>query len=190
MAVVVRGGDRSTAPDPSWGRLYRAGAGAASLAVVAYLAALVLFVATPAPPEEGGAATLEHVAAHRTAYLVKQVLWVGPNLLMVVVVGPQAALHQVVHRTRQVGRHFLRQPPVNRAGRPEHVATVRLHVAHDDLHQGGLARAVAPEQADALAGFDLEVDLFQDRRAAEVQRDVEQVEQLLQRARVEVARWN
>lgn len=65
---------QAPSPDPSGRRLYRAGSAAAALAVVAYLVALVLFVATPAPPEEGAAAVLEHVAAHRTTYLVKQVL--------------------------------------------------------------------------------------------------------------------
>jgi hypothetical protein len=50
--------------------------------------ALVVFVATPAPPSPaaGGAAMLEHVAVNRYAYVVKQVLWVAPNLLMMVVV--------------------------------------------------------------------------------------------------------
>jgi hypothetical protein len=49
--------------------------------------ALVLFVFTPAPPPPaaGGAAILEHVAANRVVYGVKQALWVAPNLLMIVV---------------------------------------------------------------------------------------------------------
>lgn len=61
---------------------------AAGLAVVLYVVALILFVVTPAPPPpaSGGAAMLEHVVAHRSAYVVKQVLWVAPNLLMMVVV--------------------------------------------------------------------------------------------------------
>jgi hypothetical protein len=100
-----------------------------------------------------------------------------PLLLMVVVVGPQAGGDDVVHRADEVGRDFLREPAVDRAGRTEDIARVGLHVAHDDLHQGGLARAVAPEQAHALARIDLEVDFFQDRGSAEVEADVEQVEQ-------------
>ncbi len=73
--------------DPTWWPLYRAGAVAAGLAVVLYVVALVLFVVTPAPPPPtaGGAAMLEHVAANRVIYVVKQVLWVAPNLLMIVV---------------------------------------------------------------------------------------------------------
>jgi hypothetical protein len=75
-------------PDASWRPLYRVGAVAAGLAVVLYVVALILFVVTPAPPPpaSGGAAMLEHVVSNRSAYVVKQVLWVAPNLLMMVVV--------------------------------------------------------------------------------------------------------
>ena len=75
-------------PDPSWRPLYRLGAVAAGLAVVLYVVALLLYVVTPAPPPpaSGGAAMLEHVVSNRSAYVVKQVLWVAPNLLMMVVV--------------------------------------------------------------------------------------------------------
>lgn len=75
-------------PDPSWRPLYRVGAVAAGLAVVLYVVALILFVVTPTPPPptSGGAAMLEHVVSNRSAYVVKQVLWVAPNLLMMVVV--------------------------------------------------------------------------------------------------------
>lgn len=77
--------DQGLGPDPSWRPLYRAAAVAAGLAVVGYVVALALFVVTTAPPDEGGAAMLEHVDAHRTVYTVKQVLWVAPNLLMMVI---------------------------------------------------------------------------------------------------------
>jgi hypothetical protein len=75
-------------PDASWRPPYRVGAVAAGLAVVLYVVALILFVVTPAPPPpaSGGAAMLEHVVSNRSAYVVKQVLWVAPNLLMMVVV--------------------------------------------------------------------------------------------------------
>jgi hypothetical protein len=75
----------SSLPDSSWRSLYRAGAIAAGLAVVLYVIALALFVGTPAPPEDGGVAMLEHVQGHRTTYLVKQVLWIAPNLLLMIV---------------------------------------------------------------------------------------------------------
>src|SRR5262249_8550082 len=66
----------------------------------------------------------------------------------------------------------------------EDVAGVGLHLAGDDAHEGGLARAVASEQADALAGVDLEVDLVQDRRSAEAEVHVEQAEKRHKRSNV------
>jgi hypothetical protein len=72
-------------PDPSWSGLYRAGGVAAGLAVLMYVAALVSFATTTAPPTSGGAAMLEYVDAHRTAYIVRQVLWLAPSLPLIVV---------------------------------------------------------------------------------------------------------
>ena len=87
--------------DPSWRPLYRLGAVAAGLAVVLYVAALVLYVVTPAPPlpAAGGVAMLEHVVANRSAYVVKQVLWVAPNLLMIVVVLALAVALAPLHKS-------------------------------------------------------------------------------------------
>lgn len=67
-----------------WDALYRAGSLSAAAAVVMYVAALVLVTTTTAPPESGGVAILEHVAAHRTGYIVRQVLWTAPNLFLMV----------------------------------------------------------------------------------------------------------
>jgi hypothetical protein len=88
MARLPSSAGPALVPDPSWRPLYRVGAVAASLAIVLYVVALILFVVTPAPPSpaSGGAAMLEHVVANRSAYVVKQLLWVAPNLLMMVVV--------------------------------------------------------------------------------------------------------
>jgi hypothetical protein len=88
MARLLHGAGPDRLCDPSWRPLYRVGAVAASFAVVLYVVALILFVVTPMPPSpaSGGAAMLEHVVANRSAYVVKQVLWVVPNLLMMVVV--------------------------------------------------------------------------------------------------------
>jgi hypothetical protein len=83
-------------PDPSWSGLYRAGAVSAGLAVLMYVAALVIFVVTTPPPTAGGAAMLEYVDAHRTVYIVRQVLWVAPSLpLMVVFLALAVALHRL-----------------------------------------------------------------------------------------------
>ena len=75
-------------PDPSWRPLYRAGAAAAGLAVILYVAALVIFVVTPAPPlsTSGGGATLDFVAGERGIYIIRQLLWLMPSLLLMVVV--------------------------------------------------------------------------------------------------------
>lgn len=57
---------------------------AAVTAAAAYIVALLLiFVSTP--PARGGAATLEYIAAHRQLYILKQVLWIAPSLLAIVV---------------------------------------------------------------------------------------------------------
>ncbi|GAA1598900.1 hypothetical protein [Kribbella karoonensis] len=71
-------------PDP-WRPLYRAGAVAAACAVVLYVTALVIFATTTAPPDSGGAAILEYVGAHRTGYIVRQLLWLMPSLFLMVV---------------------------------------------------------------------------------------------------------
>ncbi len=53
--------------------------------MILYSVALVLVAASPSPPESGGAAALEFVDAHRTVYLVRQLLWIAPSLLLMVV---------------------------------------------------------------------------------------------------------
>jgi hypothetical protein len=77
--------DRPSGPDPSWGPLYRAGAVSAGIAVVLYLAALVIFATTTAPPTSGGAKMLDYVDAHRTIYIIRQLLWLVPGLCLMVV---------------------------------------------------------------------------------------------------------
>lgn len=71
--------------DPEWAPLYRAGSVAAGLAVVAYVVALVIVVGTSTPPTSGGAQMLEYVDAHRTVYILRQLLWLAPSLLLMVV---------------------------------------------------------------------------------------------------------
>ena len=72
-------------PDPAWRQLYWAGGIAAFLATAAYIVALVLDFTVPAAPESGGAAMLEYIAAHRTVYMLEQVLWLAPSVLLMVV---------------------------------------------------------------------------------------------------------
>jgi len=74
-----------SASEQAWGALYRAGAVSAGVAVALYVAALVLFAVTSAPPESGGTAMLEYVVAHRTSYILRQLLWLTPSLFLMVV---------------------------------------------------------------------------------------------------------
>jgi hypothetical protein len=53
--------------------------------VILYAAALVIVVLTTAPPTSGGARMLEFVDAHRTIYIVRQLLWLAPSLPLMVV---------------------------------------------------------------------------------------------------------
>ncbi|WP_298460847.1 hypothetical protein [uncultured Cellulomonas sp.] len=71
--------------DTAWTPLYRAGAVCAGLAVVVYVAALVVVAVTSAPPTSGGADVLAWIAEHRTTYVVRQVLWRAPSLPLMVV---------------------------------------------------------------------------------------------------------
>ena len=71
--------------DPSWYRLYRAGAVSAGLAVALYVAALVVFAFAAATPAAGGEGMLEYVDAHRTIYIARQLMWLVPSLLLMVV---------------------------------------------------------------------------------------------------------
>jgi Domain of unknown function (DUF4386) len=75
---------RRQGADPSWRLLYRVGGLSAWLFVGLLVAAIVLTIATPAPPTAGGAATLDHIAAHRTLYVVHQQLWLLPGVFAMV----------------------------------------------------------------------------------------------------------
>jgi hypothetical protein len=67
----------------------------AGLAVLMYVAALIIFILSTAPPTTGGAAMLEYVDAHRTVYIVRQVLWLAPSLLLMVFLALAIALHHL-----------------------------------------------------------------------------------------------
>ncbi len=80
MASVTRGSSPGTLRggfDPSWRRLVWVGGVAALLAAAVWLAGTALaFVSTP--PATGGVETLQYIAAHRSLYILKQVLWLAP----------------------------------------------------------------------------------------------------------------
>lgn len=70
--------------DPGWRPLYRAGAASAGIAVLLYVIALILVFATDMAPTTGAGDVLAYIAEHRTLYIVKQVLWILPSVLLMV----------------------------------------------------------------------------------------------------------
>ncbi len=71
--------------DTGWGPLYRAGAVAAAAAVLLYVVGFVVAFAAPTAATSGGAALLQDVTDHRTVYIVRQLVWLLPSLLLMVV---------------------------------------------------------------------------------------------------------
>src|SRR6185295_6135611 len=58
-----------------------------------------------------------------------------------------------------------------------HVARVGGERAFEELQQGGLAGAVSPQQAEPLAGVDLEADRIEQRGAREGEADIVEAQQ-------------
>jgi len=85
VPVDEGGSNEGLGSDPGWSGLYRAGSICAAVAVVMYLTAMVVWIVTPAAPTAGGVAVLEYIHAHRVTYIVSQILWLAPSLLMIVI---------------------------------------------------------------------------------------------------------
>jgi hypothetical protein len=98
-------------PDPSWHGLYRAGGVAAFLFILLTLVSGVLLAITPQPPSTGetgtlpgGVATLQYIAAHKSAYLLNMIAFVGPvSVTMVVFLALYIVLKHVSKSTAAVG---------------------------------------------------------------------------------------
>lgn len=75
----------ASAPDPEWKRLYWAGGVSALLASLVYIIALVVEISLGEYPTSGGAAVLEYIAAHRSVYILQQILWLMPSVLLMIV---------------------------------------------------------------------------------------------------------
>ena len=85
LSIARSPGATVAGPDRSWSPLYRAGGLSGLLAGMIYIVAAILIFTTPAPPTVGGVETLEFIAAHRSLYILKQVLWLGPSVLAMIV---------------------------------------------------------------------------------------------------------
>src|ERR1700754_2649160 len=88
----------------------------------------------------------------------------------------EAVRDYVEDAARGVLRHFLSEPRDARAALETDFAVVGVQVAGDELQQRGLARAVPPDDADAFAGIEGKIDLFEQERAADAEVDVEQLD--------------
>ena len=72
-------------PDPTWRALYQVGGVSALLATLIYIAATVMDFSVQPAPTSGGAAALKYIAEHRSVYILEQVLWLAPSVLLTVV---------------------------------------------------------------------------------------------------------
>ncbi len=85
MSLRRSPGEGVATPDPSWRSLYRAGGVSGILFVVLTIVSIVLVFTKPMQPSSGGAETLKNIASNRSLYILKQVLWLGPSALAIVV---------------------------------------------------------------------------------------------------------
>src|SRR5690606_16076349 len=84
---------------------------------------------------------------------------------------------RVEPRAGRVLRHFLGHARHHRARLQAHFAVVGLEFARDQAHQGGLAGAVAADDAHALAGLDRQVHALEQQRAADAEVDALELEE-------------
>ena len=140
-------GDRMP-PDPSWRRLYRAGAWAAAVYVVMVLTPMVLLATAPLPPSSG-AAVLAYIDAHGVVYLVELVCFVGLSVPALVVFSAWAmALKHVDKSMALIGGLF---------GVASEITALAVGSSPQSLNGGLVAlstayqSATAPEERAGLA---------------------------------------
>jgi hypothetical protein len=75
--------------------------------------------------------------------------------------------HDLVDRAREIFGYFLAKKRDLGARREFARSMIGFDFAAQDAHERRFARAIAPEQADALARLDLERDTIEQRRPAE-----------------------
>ena len=81
--------------------------------------------------------------------------------------GHQARHHHIVHGTLDRGGNFLRQRGHPQSCGPHNGPQIRLHVARQQAHEGGFARAITADQTDPFPGIDLEVHSVENRWSTE-----------------------
>lgn len=142
---------RPVGVDGSWARLYRIGGAAGLLYVVLVVIAVVLVLAAPVPPAEGGP-LLAYIADHKAVYLTELICFVGLSVPALVVFAAVAVALKGVDAT------------VAALGGPLGVASETVALAlgssPQSLH-GGLvvlsdasAAASAPRRAELVAAAD------------------------------------
>ncbi|MBZ6371553.1 MAG: DUF4386 domain-containing protein [Microbacterium hominis] len=77
-------GMRTETGTPTWRSLYFVAGIGSIVFVLLLISALVIDFIAP-PPVDGGAETLEFIAANKVPYVLEQVLWILPNVLAVLV---------------------------------------------------------------------------------------------------------
>ena len=78
----------------------------------------------------------------------------------------QDASHHIEDAARIALGHFLRKTRHAHAGLHPHLAIVRHDLAGEQAQQRRLARAIAADQRDPLAGLDRQLDIVEQQRAA------------------------
>ncbi len=85
--------EAEASPDPSWKGLYLAGGISAMLFFILNIVVLSVFnFITPQPPSSGevgslpgGVATLQYIASNKSVFIIQQLLFAGPIVLLIVV---------------------------------------------------------------------------------------------------------
>ena len=114
---------------------------------------------------------------HRQPHLLQQPLHAVVTFpVVVLLVSATVALDHRPHRAGQAARHFLPQRREHGAWLAEHLPVVGLQLARNDLHQGGLAGAVAADEGHAFPAVNLEIDPVEQRRATEAQADIKKTD--------------
>ena len=71
----------------------------------------------------------------------------------------------------KMGWHLLGEAGDMQIGRAGELAGIRRGFANEHAQQGAFARAIGAQQAEAIAAFDVQLDVIQQRMTAETEAD-------------------